>query len=134
MEASLRWHDGIGHSLTRRLAPADAGLPIPPNAPGHRSRTDCGTPSPGLSARSMADYSSQAYQASRPGRGPGRALAIAANVLLALPFLTKSSYSPLQRTAQPGWAGFNVPGSRPADEPPEKKAEPQPRPKQTAPE
>src|SRR3546814_3018360 len=59
----------------------------------------CGTPSPGLSARSMAAYSSPAYQASRRGRGPGLALAIAANVLLALLFLTMSSYSPLQRMA-----------------------------------
>src|SRR3546814_11460554 len=114
MDASLRWHDGIGHSLTRRLAPADAGLPIPPNAPGHRSRTDCGTPSPGLSARSMAAYSSPAYQASRRGRGPGLALAIAANVLLALLFLTMSSYSPLQRMAPHGLSVSNDSGRRPA--------------------
>src|SRR3546814_20911443 len=75
----------------------------------------CGTPSPGLSARSMAAYSSPAYQASRRGRGPGLALAIAANVLLALLFLTMSSYSPLQRMAPTGLSVFNVSGSRTAE-------------------
>src|SRR3546814_3212596 len=80
----------------------------------------------------MAAYSSPAYQASRRGRGPGLALAIAANVLLALLFLTMSSYSPLQRMAPTGLSVFNVSGSRPAAEAPEKKAAPKPRPKRAA--
>ncbi|HVI97817.1 MAG TPA: hypothetical protein VM657_01990 [Sphingomonas sp.] len=80
----------------------------------------------------MAAYSSSAYQASRRGRGPGLVFAIAANVLLALLFLTMSSFSPLQRMAPTGLSVFNVSGSRPAAEATKKKAATKPRPKRAA--
>ena len=72
-------------------------------------------------------YSSSAYRASRRRRGPGLALAIAANVLLALLFLTMSSHSPFRRMAPTGLSVFNVSGSRAAPETTEKKAAHRPR-------
>jgi protein TonB len=72
-------------------------------------------------------YSSSAYRASRRGRGPGVVLAIGANILLALLFLTMSSYAPFSRMAPTGLSVFNVSGSRAAPEATEKKAARQPR-------
>ncbi len=101
--------------------PATGSSFVPP-------RADCSAPFGGLSAGTMASaYSSSAYRASRRGRGPGLVLAIAANVLLALLFLTMSSYSPLQRMAPTGLSVFNVSGTRTAPETTERKASRQPR-------
>jgi hypothetical protein len=72
-------------------------------------------------------YSSSAYRASRRSRGPGIALAIVVNLLLALLFLTMSSYAPFSRMAPTGLSVFNVSGSRPAPEATKKKAVRRPR-------